>query len=124
MNRIALGTSAVLATVMGVIGAVTTFDEGTFAIGTVLIVLALGAVAIHAVLSPERYNHPRYTTNPFYRVWAALVPLLAVSTLVTYAFSPESAEQLGYWSGFAAVAVFAGAVVDHRTGVRPSGAER
>ncbi|WP_454083968.1 hypothetical protein [Georgenia sp. Marseille-Q6866] len=115
MNRIALGTSAVLATVMGVVGAVTTFDEGTFTIGTVLIVLALGAVAIHAVLSPESYHHPRFTTNPFYRVWAALVPLLAVGTLVTCAFSPERAEQLAYWSGFAAVAVFAGAVVDHRS---------
>lgn len=114
MSRIALGASAVLATGMGIVGAVTSFDDGVFTLGTVLVVVALGSVAIHAVLNPERYRHPRFSSS-FYRVWATAVPLLAAAALVTVAFSPETAEQLAYWSGFAAVALLAGAVVDHRT---------
>ncbi|PYG00445.1 hypothetical protein SAMN05216184_10315 [Georgenia satyanarayanai] len=114
MTRIALGASAVLATLMGVVGAVTSFEEGAFTVGTVLIVLALGSVAIHAVLSPQSYRHPRFT-GTFYRVWGIGVPLLAVAALVTSAFAPETAQQVAYWSGFASVALLAGAVVDHRT---------
>lgn len=114
MSRIALGASAVLATGMGIVGAVTSFDEGAFTIGTVLIVAALGSVAIHAVLSPQSYRYPRFT-GTFYRAWGIGVPLLAVAALVTSAFAPETAQQLAYWSGFASVSVLAGAVVDHRT---------
>lgn len=118
MSRTTLGVSAVLATVMGIGGAVTSFGDAAFTIGTVLIILALGSVGIHAVVSPESYRYPRFTTNPFYRVWGVLVPLLAVATLVTAVISPDKAAQLAYWSGFAAVAMLAGAVVDHRTARR------
>ncbi|WP_152188180.1 hypothetical protein [Georgenia satyanarayanai] len=114
MSRTALGASAGLATVMGIVGAVTSFGERAFTIGTVLIVAALGSVAIHAVVSPQSYRHPRFT-GTFYRAWGAGVPVLAVAALVTCASSPDTGQQLAYWSGFAAVALFAGAVVDHRT---------
>lgn len=114
MSRIALGASAVLATAMGIVGAVTSFDDRAFTIGTVLLVAALGTVAVHAVLHPERYRHPRFSGG-FYRTWATAVPLLAVVALVTCAFSSETGVRLAYWSGFAAVALLAGAVVDHRT---------
>jgi hypothetical protein len=114
VSRIALGGSAVLATVMGVVGAVTAFEAGAFTIGTAVIVAVLGLVAIHAVLHPESYRHPRFG-GPFYRLWGIAVPLLAVAALVTTAFAPDVAAHLAYWSGFASVALLAGKVVDHRT---------
>lgn len=114
MSRASLGGATALATAMGIVGAVTTYGEGSFTIASVLVVAALGSIAIHAVLSPQSYRDPRFSAT-FYRVWAAGVPVLAVAALITSAVSPGLGAQLAYWSGFAAIALFSGAVVDHRS---------
>ncbi|UNX53434.1 hypothetical protein MF406_10505 [Georgenia sp. TF02-10] len=114
MARIAVGVSAGLATVMGIVGAVVRHGPGALAIGMVLVVAALGAILLHAVLNPESYGEPRFSRR-FYRVWTAAVPLLAAAALLTNAASSAAASGLAYWSGFAAVAMLAGAVVGHRS---------
>ncbi len=114
MPRIALGASAGLATGLGMVGAVVSHGEGAFTIGTVLVLALLGSVAIHAVLNPADYGEPDFNAR-FYRVWAATVPLLALAVLLAGAGSPGVAAPLAYWAGFAATAVFAGAVVGHRS---------
>lgn len=114
MAHIGLGVSAGLATAMGVVGAVASYGEGSFTVGTILVIAVLGSVSVHAVVSPQSYRNPRFT-GAFYRVWAAVVPLLAVAALVTSTSSPDTAARVAYWSGFATIALFAGAVVEHRS---------
>lgn len=114
MARITLGASAVLATSMGIMGALFFYGEGAFTIGTILVVATFGSISIHAVLSPESYGSPRFD-SAFYRVWTAVVPLLGIAALLTAASSPVVAGGIVYWSGFAATAVLAGAVVGRRS---------
>lgn len=123
MTRIALGASAVLATSMGIVGALSLYGEGAFTIGTILVVATFGSISIHAVLSPESYGSPRLGST-FYRVWTAVVPLLTIAALLTAASSPVVAGGVAYWSGFAATAVLAGAVVGRRSSTRASASDR
>lgn len=122
MARPALGASAGLATGIGMVGAVVSYGEGAFMIGTVLVLALLGSVSIHAVLSPRSYGDPPFSGRS-YRAWAVAVPLLGLAALLTGAASREVAAQLAYWSGFAAIAMFAGAVVAHRAS-RATAADR
>lgn len=114
MARFALGVSTALATGMGVVGAVASYGEGSFTVGTILVIAVLGGVSVHAVVSPQSYGYPRFT-GVFYRVWAAAVPVLAVAALVMGTSSADTAARFAYWSGFGAIALLTGAVVEHRS---------
>lgn len=119
MSRRVLGASAVLATAMGVVGALTSFGLAAFSVGTILVIAVLGAVAIHAVRRPDRYGRPRFS-GAFYRGWTAVVPLLALVAIVASVSSADVGAQVAYWSGFAAIALLAGAVVEHRSVYAPA----
>jgi len=114
MRRSLLAGAVCLATATGIVGAAGSLGEGILPVGAILVVATFGSVAIHALLDPPSYGRPPFT-GAFYRVWAALVALAAAAALATSTSSPDAAARLAYWSGFAAVAVFAGAVVHSRT---------
>ena len=114
MTRVMLGVSAALATGMGIVGAIVTYEDGAVATGLLLVVAVLGSISIHGVLSPGSYGDPGFDGG-FYRVWSLLVPVAAIVAIVVAGSSSGTGARIAYWAGLTAVALLAGALVAHRS---------